>query len=191
MQRLRWVGRVFFAGLAVFIAATLPLTASAQGQSDGGEAVRLPDAALLEPAEGVTRAQYITALYKAAGSPEVTAAPTFSDVEPDADYAPAVAWAQARGLFSRREGGRFRPDQEITRQEAADLICRAFSTLGETAQDLASSVLAAYTGENKESDHALLPGALLEALEQRQESGTLTLTDRCARAASNRCTTWR
>ena len=190
MQKLRWAGRAFFAGLAVFIAATLPLPASAQGRSGSG-AVLLPDAALLEPAEGVTRAQYITALYRAAGSPEVTAAPAFRDVEPDADYAMAVAWAQARGLVPPGEDGRFRPDQKITRQEAADLLCRAFSTLGEGAQDLDGSVLAAYTGENRESDHALVPGALLEALDQRQESGTLTLTDRCVRAASNRSATWR
>ena len=59
------------------------------------------------------------------------------------------------------------------------------------APGASGSVLAAYTGENRESDHALVPGALLEALDQRQESGMLTLTDRCVRAASNRSATWR
>lgn len=185
MQKLRWAGRLFFVGLAACIAVSLPLSASAAESSDVQTGAALSDAGLLAPARGVTRAQYITALYKAAGSPEVSIAATFADVAPDADYAPAVAWAESKGIVLRKEGDHFRPDQEITRQEAADILCRAVSILGETAQTLANSVLAAYTGLNRESDYALAPEALLEVLEQRQDGGRLTLADRCMQAEYN------
>ncbi|WP_438449193.1 S-layer homology domain-containing protein [Gorillibacterium sp. sgz5001074] len=81
------------------------------------------------PEEGITRAEFTKLLVQllqgpgSGGLPAVTEAP-FEDVDASEWYAPYIAWAEDKGLV-QGDGGRFRPDEVLTRQELAVLIVRA------------------------------------------------------------------
>ena len=75
-----------------------------------------------------TRAQIITFLWRAAGSPVVNYAMEMGDVSADAYYAEAVRWALSRGITSGTGGGAFSPDDACTRAQAVTLLARALST---------------------------------------------------------------
>lgn len=75
------------------------------------------------PEGKVTRGQLAALLYRYAGRPTVKMSqPKFSDVNPDAYYAAAIAWAQENGIVSGYGNGTFRPDCSITRQEMCQLL---------------------------------------------------------------------
>ena len=71
-----------------------------------------------------SRAQIVTFLYRAAGSPAVSGSPTFSDVAPGAYYAKAVKWAQINGITSGIGGGLFGSDNSCTRAQIVTFIYR-------------------------------------------------------------------
>ena len=71
-----------------------------------------------------SRAQIVTFLYRAAGSPAVSGNPAFSDVASDAYYAKAVKWAQANGITSGIGGGLFGSDNDCTRAQIVTFIWR-------------------------------------------------------------------
>jgi len=50
----------------------------------------------------------------------------FSDVDPNAFYAPAVAYVKAQGIVQGYSDGTFRPDQTINRAEFTKIIVQAF-----------------------------------------------------------------
>ena len=85
-----------------------------------------------KPDAQVTRAQFITMLYRVAGSPEVeipegkteielgfTDADTISDV-----YKKAVAWGVQNGIIKGYEDNTFRPNQAISRAQMATMLYR-------------------------------------------------------------------
>lgn len=73
------------------------------------------------PAETCSRAQIITFLWRAAGSPEPKNpdAPLPADVKAGAYYAKAAAWAVENGMVS---GGAFSPDAPCTREMAVEFM---------------------------------------------------------------------
>ncbi|WP_295859513.1 YDG domain-containing protein [uncultured Oscillibacter sp.] len=77
------------------------------------------------PNRPCTRAQIVTFLWRAAGSPEPQGAAGFADISADAYYAKAVAWAVENGVTSGTEDGRFRPDQPCTRAQSVAFLYRA------------------------------------------------------------------
>ena len=78
------------------------------------------------PHAACTRAQIVTMLYRAAGSPEPKGtASGFSDVPAGAYYAKAVAWAAEQGIAAGVGGGRFDPHAPCTRAQAVTLLHRA------------------------------------------------------------------
>ena len=76
------------------------------------------------PDDAVTRAQLVTILYRAAGSPTVKFKGTFKDVSSGAWYANAVEWAASKGIVNGIGDGRFAPDQRITREQIAVILYR-------------------------------------------------------------------
>ena len=74
-----------------------------------------------------TRAQIITFLWRATGSPVVNYAMEMGDVSADAYYAEAVRWALSRGITSGTGGGAFSPNDACTRAQAVTLLARALS----------------------------------------------------------------
>ena len=72
-----------------------------------------------------TRAQIVTFLWRAAGSPEPKGAVNMTDVPADAYYAKAVAWAIENGVTSGTGAGRFSPDATCTRAQGVTFLYRA------------------------------------------------------------------
>ncbi len=72
-----------------------------------------------------TRAQIVTFLWRAAGSPEPKAMSTFVDVSADSYYAKAVAWAVENGITGGTGDGKFSPDATCTRAQAVTFLYRA------------------------------------------------------------------
>lgn len=73
-----------------------------------------------------TRAQIVTFLWRAAGSPEPKGMSGFVDVSADAYYADAVAWAVENGVASGIGGGLFAPDQDCARGQIVAFLYRAY-----------------------------------------------------------------
>ena len=81
---------------------------------------------LFGPALGCTRAQFVTFLWRAAGSPAPKTASRFTDVPADAYYADAVAWAVENGITDGTSAATFGPDEICTRAHAVTFLWRAF-----------------------------------------------------------------
>ena len=88
--------------------------AKTKGVSDGAN----PNAA-------INRAQMVTMLYRAAGSPEVSITTTFTDVPADSYYAKAVAWAVENGITTGVGSGKFDPNGTCTRAQIAAFLARS------------------------------------------------------------------
>ena len=94
----------------------------AQDARDWAAQREISEALLAAPEAAVTRGQAAQLLYEAAGRPAVSDDTPFTDVP--AAYADATAWAAAKGYIKGVGGGRFLPDQLVTRQEFAAMLYR-------------------------------------------------------------------
>ena len=72
-----------------------------------------------------TRAQAVTFLYRASGSPAVSGSAAFSDVAADAYYADAVKWAEKNGITGGIGGGLFGSGNNCTRGQIVTFLYRA------------------------------------------------------------------
>ena len=77
------------------------------------------------PYESCTRAQIVTFLWRAAGSPEPKTASSFTDVPASAYYAKAVAWAIENEITNGMTETTFAPDATCTRGQSVTLLHRA------------------------------------------------------------------
>ncbi len=80
---------------------------------------------LFAPNQPCTRAQIVTFLWRAAGSPEPKGVSSFADVTAGSYYANAVAWAVENGITSGTGDGKFSPDATCTRAQAVTFLYRA------------------------------------------------------------------
>lgn len=74
------------------------------------------------PNSSCTRAQIVTFLWRAAGSPIVEETNIFDDVTPDSFYYNAVQWAVAQGITVGTGGNTFSPDATCTRAQAVTFL---------------------------------------------------------------------
>ena len=72
-----------------------------------------------------TRAQAVTFLYRASGSPAVSGSAAFSDVAADAYYASAVKWAEKNGITGGIGGGLFGSGNNCTRGQIVTFLYRS------------------------------------------------------------------
>ena len=93
--------------------------AKALGLIDGvGDGKYAPDA-------GMTRAHYVTILWRAAGEPEPTGPSTFVDMtDSSVYYYKAVAWAEENKVINGVGGWQFSPDTYVTREQLATILYR-------------------------------------------------------------------
>ena len=77
------------------------------------------------PYESCTRAQIVTFLWRAAGSPEPKTVSSFTDVPANAYYAKAVAWAVENGITNGMTETTFAPDATCTRGQSVTFLYRA------------------------------------------------------------------
>ena len=75
--------------------------------------------------QSCTRAQIVTFLWRAAGSPEPKGAANMTDVPQDAYYAKAVAWAMENGITSGTGADRFSPHASCTRAQGMTFLFRS------------------------------------------------------------------
>lgn len=77
------------------------------------------------PYESCTRAQIVTFLWRAAGSPEPKTMSSFADVPASAYYAKAVAWAVENGITNGMTDTAFAPDATCARGQSVTFLYRA------------------------------------------------------------------
>ena len=76
------------------------------------------------PGATVSRAQTVTFLYRANGSPAANGG-SFSDVAASAYYANAVAWASQNNITSGTGNGKFSPNADCTRGQIVTFLYRS------------------------------------------------------------------
>lgn len=94
------------------------LWAAEKGITSGTDAVHF------SPSAPCTRAQIVTFLWRAAGSPVVNYAMDLSDVSEDAYYAEAVRWALSEGITTGTGADQFSPGATCTREQAVTFLYR-------------------------------------------------------------------
>ena len=80
---------------------------------------------LFAPEQSCTRAQIVTFLWRAAGSPEPKTASSFTDVPVSTYYAKAVAWAVENGITNGMTETTFAPNETCTRGQSVTFLYRA------------------------------------------------------------------
>ena len=83
---------------------------------------------LFAPNASCTRAQMVTFLWRANGSPKATGVNPFTDVSADAYYYDAVLWAAEKGITSGTTATTFSPDATLTRAQTVTFLYRAAGT---------------------------------------------------------------
>ena len=79
---------------------------------------------LFAPEQPCTRAQIVTFLWRAAGSPEPKTASSFTDVPVSTYYAKAVAWAVENGITNGMTETTFAPNETCTRGQSVTFLHR-------------------------------------------------------------------
>ena len=102
---------------------------------------------LFAPNQPCTRAQIVTFLWRAAGSPEPKNMSTFSDVPADSYYAKAVAWAVENGITTGTGDGKFSPDATCTRAQSVTFLFRASKASANGAPAFSDVAATAYYAE--------------------------------------------
>ncbi|MGM9566355.1 S-layer homology domain-containing protein [Evtepia sp.] len=113
------------------------------------------------PDASCTRAQMVTFLWRAAGSPKVSGSNPFSDVSADAYYYDAVLWAVEKGITSGTSATTFAPDATVTRGQTVTFLYRA-----------AGSPAASGSGFSDVSSDAYYADAVAWAVQQNITTGT-------------------
>ena len=80
---------------------------------------------MFSPGATCTRAQIVTFLWRANGSPAVSGNSAFTDVAADAYYAAAVTWAEKNGVTGGIGGGLFGSNNNCTRAQIVTFLYRA------------------------------------------------------------------
>ena len=134
---------------------------------------------LFAPNGDCTRAQIVTFLWRAAGSPVVNYAMNMSDVPEGSYYAEAVRWALSEGITTGTTGSTFSPDETCTRAQAVAFLFRYAASEAVTLQELVSGF----------SDADSVPGYALSAMNWALAEGIvqgdgsrLMPNDSCTRA---------
>lgn len=83
-----------------------------------------------EPNADMTRAMLVTVLWRLDLEPGGAIDKLFGDIDPDAWYAEAVAWAAENGIVNGYDADTFSPDDSITREQMAAILHRYASHKG-------------------------------------------------------------
>ena len=99
---------------------------------------------LFGPNQPCTRAQIVTFLWRAAGSPGPKTMSSFADVSTDAYYAKAVAWAVENGITTGTGDGKFSPDATCTRAQSVTFLFRAIGKLVDSKAEFSDVLTDSY-----------------------------------------------
>lgn len=120
------------------------------------------------PDETMTRGMFVTVMERCAKmldvyqQPEQTA--TFTDVQPSDYFASGASWAQANGLVTGVGGGRFAPNDPITREQMCVIMDRFLRAFTDYDLDAYLAVQNAFLDKKDIGDYAMQSVDLCVAL---------------------------
>ena len=124
------------------------------------------DAVHFSPDASCTRAQLVTLLWRAAGSPVVNYAMNFNDVDSGAYYAEAVRWAASEKVVEGTTAETFAPDAAVTRAQVVTMLYRFAKAQG---MDTTQGGMAI----REFDDFDTVPAYALEAMDWAVNAGVL------------------
>ena len=124
------------------------------------------DAVHFSPDASCTRAQLVTFLWRAAGSPVVNYAMNFNDVDGGAYYAEAVRWAASEKIVEGTTAETFAPDAAVTRAQMVTMLYRFAKVRG---MDTTQGGMAI----REFDDFDAVPAYALEAMDWAVNAGVL------------------
>lgn len=124
------------------------------------------DAVHFSPDASCTRAQLVTFLWRAAGSPVVNYAMNFNDVDSGAYYAEAVRWAASEKVVEGTTAETFAPDAAVTRAQVVTMLYRFAKAQG---MDTTQGGMAI----REFDDFDAVPAYALEAMDWAVNAGVL------------------
>lgn len=124
------------------------------------------DAVHFSPDASCTRAQLVTFLWRAAGSPVVNYAMNFTDVDGGAYYAEAVRWAASEKIIEGTTAETFAPDAAVTRAQVVTMLYRFAKAQG---MDTTQGGMAI----REFDDFDAVPAYALEAMDWAVNAGVL------------------
>ena len=101
-------------------------------------------ATTFSPDASCTRAQMVTFLWRAAGSPKSTGGNPFTDVSASAYYYDAVLWAVEQGITNGTSATTFSPDATVTRGQTVTFLWRAGGSTAASGGSFADVAADAY-----------------------------------------------
>ena len=124
------------------------------------------DAVHFSPDASCTRAQLVTFLWRAVGSPVVNYAMNFTDVDGGAYYAEAVRWAASEKVVEGTTAETFAPDAAVTRAQVVTMLYRFAKAQG---MDTTQGGMAI----REFDDFDAVPAYALEAMDWAVNAGVL------------------
>lgn len=124
------------------------------------------DAVHFSPDASCTRAQLVTFLWRAAGSPAVNYAMNFTDVDGGTYYAEAVRWAASEKIVEGTTAETFAPDAAVTRAQVVTMLYRFAKAQG---MDTTQGGMAI----REFDDFDAVPAYALEAMDWAVNAGVL------------------
>lgn len=124
------------------------------------------------PNSPMTRAQLVTVLYRAAGSPSVTVSTNFEDLDVGSYYYSAVVWANVNGIVNGTSDTTFSPDSRLTRQQLAAILYRYARAFGGDTSYIGN--LSHFTDRHQVDTYATTP--MIWAVSHEIISGTSDTT---------------
>ncbi|WP_286167278.1 S-layer homology domain-containing protein [Clostridium sp. J1101437_171009_A5] len=118
------------------------------------------------PEGAMTRSMVASVLYRMEGAPECTEGPTFTDVPEGSWFAPGVQWAAQMGITSGTGGGRFAPEEPVTREALAAMLYRY-------AQQHGAGAMGTGSGTENFADRESISSWAGEAMEWAASNGIL------------------
>ena len=106
------------------------------------------------PNANLTRGMLVQILYNLEGKPKGTAA-NFPDVQDDAWYAEAVGWAAANKVVTGYADGTFRPNDAVTREQAAAILYRYAQSKGIDVSVGENTNILSYVDVQQASEYAI------------------------------------
>ena len=107
---------------------------------------------LFQPNGTMSRAMVATVLWRLEGEPEMDDTSVFTDVPRGQWYTQAIVWAYEQGIITGYGGGRFGPQDNVTRQQLAAMLFRYAKTMDLDGGERAS--LSAYRDQGQVADWA-------------------------------------
>ena len=109
---------------------------------------------VFEPDKPMTRAQFVTILWRMAGEPKTGLAMQYNDVPEGQWYTDAVRWALAEGLMGGYSAVTFAPDDPVTRQETTMLLWGFAKWLNGSVPKLTDASYESYSDRDEVSAYA-------------------------------------